>query len=80
VDEYTAALGAVVRAEVAAQSLSTTDVEERLGVSYPSYRRYFITGGRSPSIEQLRSVAVGLGMSGPVELLQRVEARIKRGR
>ena len=79
-DEYTTALGAVVRAEVAAQSLSTTDVEERLGVSYPSYRRYFITGERSPSIDHLRSVALGLGLTGPVELLQRVESRIKRGR
>lgn len=75
-DEFTRALGAVVRAEVAAQRLSTQQVTDRLGLSYASYRRYFITGQRSPGVDQLRAVAIGLGMSGPVELLQRVEDRI----
>ena len=79
VDAYTEALGEVVRAEVAALNLSTKDIEKRLGVSYPSYWRYFKSGDRSPSLEQLSSVAHGLGMT-PVELLQRVEARIKQRR
>lgn len=76
-DKFSAALGAEVRAEVAALAYTTKQVEERLGLSYSAYRRYFITGDRSPSVATLRAVALGLGMTA-IELLDKVEARLKR--
>lgn len=68
------ALAAEVRAEMAAQQVTTKDMQRAVGVSSSAWSNYFVACARDVPLSVVVEVARALRMP-PSELLRRAEAR-----
>ena len=73
--EFDRAVAAEVRAEVARQGLSRSEVERMAGIESRTWSRYFVSVQRDMPLKVLVSVAQVLGVS-TSELMARAEANM----
>lgn len=75
VNALQSALAAEIRAEMAAQRISATDMQQRTGIKHASWRNWFVTAVRPAPVPEVDKVCAVLGVRAS-ELLRRAEARI----
>jgi hypothetical protein len=75
VNEKQYALAAEIRAEMAAQRITATEMQRRTGIKHASWRNYFVTASRPAPFPEIDAVCAELGVP-TSEMIRRGEARL----